>query len=365
MAAMIRRNAVQRRPMAARMAGLLLLVAVGTAAAPASADVSGLYTPADLEQSAPRLSAFVRKLYDVGVKPYLTSDELGKLGEFELRFPLPSPRDWALDFYATEDDGKQVVAMPVLSLRMVEDMATAYAWLHQSGMSYGSIDLYFSMLRYRPKADFPGGKYPPLLATLGIPANALDDKKVDELSLAFRNQAAAFLLVHELGHILYRHKGVDEIAKAQARADEVAADRFALDVLARTKTAPLGAILFFQAQVYSLPHRGEFPSRKAWEEHLLKTETHPLTVSRIAAMADYIDGPLSRGRVKEVALWRFIAIKLREVIRIMEDEPLQRCTARVAATADLSILKPRRDVPREEFMRLCKGTGERLGSTAR
>jgi hypothetical protein len=356
LAAMIRRKAVQRRPMAARLAGLLLLVAAGTAAAPASADVSGLHTPADIEKSAPRLSGFVKKLYDIGVKPYLTVDERSKLGEFELRFPLPSPKDPPLDFYADEDNGKPIVVLPILSLRMVEDMATAYAWLHHNGMSYGSIDLYFSMLRHKPKADFPGGKYPPLLATLAIPTNALDDKKVDELSLAFRNQTVAFLLVHELGHILYRHKGIDEITKARARADEVASDRFALDVLARTQTAPLGAVLFFQAQVYRLPHRGEFPTRKAWEEHLLKTETHPLTVDRIGAMADYIDGPLSRGRVKEVALWRFIALKLREVVRIMEDEPLQRCTARVAATADLSILKPRRDIPREEFMRLCKGT---------
>jgi hypothetical protein len=314
-----------------------------------------MYTPADIEQSAPRLSAFVRKLYDIGVKPYLTVDERRRLGDFEFRFPLPSAKDPAIDFYSDEDKGTPIVGMPILSLRLVEDMATAYAWLHHNGMSYGSIDLYFSMLRHRPKDDWPGGKFPPLLGSLGIPGNAHDDKKVDELSLAFRNQAVAFLLVHELGHIMYGHKGVDEITKAQARADEVASDRFALDVLARTQTAPLGAVLFFQAQVYRLPHRGEFPARKAWEEYLLKTETHPLTVDRIAAMADYIDGPLSRGRVREVGLWRFIAVKLREIIRIMEDEPLQRCTARVAATADLSVLKPRRDVPREEFERVCKG----------
>ena len=41
------------------------------------------------------------------------------------------------------------------------------------------------------------------------------------------------------------------------------------------------------------------------------------------------------------------------MVPIMEDEPLQRCTARVAAAADLSILKPRKDVPRDEFARIC------------
>jgi hypothetical protein len=37
----------------------------------------------------------------------------------------------------------------------------------------------------------------------------------------------------------------------------------------------------------------------------------------------------------------------------MEDVELQRCMARVAATADLSILKPRRDIARDEYERLC------------
>ena len=70
-------------------------------------------------------------------------------------------------------------------------------------------------------------------------------------------------------------------------------------------------------------------------------------------MVDYIEGPLVRGRVKETAVWLSIAVKLKVMIRIMEDEPLQHCTARVAAAADLSILKPRKDIPREEFERLC------------
>jgi len=323
------------------------------APAPCSADVSSMYSRSELDNAAPRLAAAVMKIYDLGVKPQLTPDELSRLHDFALRFPLPSPSDEVLNFYAVDSGGKPNVVMPILSLKVVEDMATAYAWLYQNGMSLGTIDLYFSMLCHKPKVDLPGGKYPPLLATLGIPANALEDQKIDQLSLSFRNQAFAFVLVHELGHILHKHKGYDVVTKAQARADEAEADRFALDVLARTQTAPLGAILFFQAQVYSHPHRGEFADRQAWQQYLLTTSTHPLTVDRIAAMVDYIEGPLVRGRVKETAVWLSIAVKLKVMIRIMEDEPLQRCTARVAAAADLSILKPRKDIPREEFERLC------------
>jgi hypothetical protein len=312
-----------------------------------------MYSRSELDDAAPRLTVAVTKIYDLGVKPHLNPDELSRLGDFALQFPLPSPNDELLNFYAADSGGKPMVIMPILSLKVVEDMATAYAWLYHNGMSLGTIDLYFSMLRHKRKVDLPGGKYPPLLATLGVPTNALEDRKIDELSLSFRNQAFAFVLVHELGHILYEHKGYDVITKAQARADEVEADRFALDVLARTQTAPLGAILFFQAQLYSYPHRGEFADRHAWQQYLLAASTHPLTVDRIAAMGHYIEGPLVRGRVKEVAVWLNIAVKLRAMIRVMEDEPLQRCTARVAAAADLSILKPRKDIPREEFERIC------------
>jgi hypothetical protein len=337
--------------MITRIVGVLWLMIVCSTATPCSADVSGMYPLGELEKAVPRLSAAVTKIYDLGVKPYLTPDEKSKLGDFEFRFPLPSPNDEVLNFYADYAHRKPIVVMPILSLKVVEDMATAYAWLYQNGMSLGTIDLYFSILRHKRKSDLP--KYPPLLATLGIPANALEDERIDKLSLSFRNQAFAFVLVHELGHILYKHKGYDVITKAQARADEVESDRFALDALARTQTVPLGAILFFQAQVYSHPHRGEFPDRQSWQQYLLTTSTHPLTVDRIAAMAAYIEGPLARGRVKETAVWQSIAVKLRAIIRIMEDEPLQRCTARVAAGADLSILTPRQDIPRQEFERIC------------
>lgn len=339
--------------MAAWIARVLYLFIACSAAAPCWADVSAMYPRSELDNAAPRLTAAVTKIYDLGVKPHLTREELSRLRAFGFHFPLPSPGDEVLNFYANDAGGKPIVVMPILSLKVVEDMATTYAWLYQNGMSLATIDLYFAMLRHKPKRDLPEGKYPPLLATLGIPANALKDAQIDQLSLSFRNQAFAFVLVHELGHILHKHRDYDTISKAQARADEAEADRFALDVLARTQTAPLGAILFFQAQVYSHPHRGEFADRQAWEQYLLTTSTHPLTVDRIAAMGDYIEGPLVRGRVKETAVWSSIAVKLRAMVRIMEDEPLQRCTARVAAAADLSILKPRKDIPREEFARIC------------
>ena len=42
-----------------------------------------------------------------------------------------------------------------------------------------------------------------MLVARESPDDALADKRVDELSLRFRNSAIAFILVHELGHLLF------------------------------------------------------------------------------------------------------------------------------------------------------------------
>ncbi|MGI9415742.1 MAG: hypothetical protein ACR2PM_18845, partial [Hyphomicrobiales bacterium] len=268
-------------------------------------------------------------------------------------FPRPKPKDYVLNFYAFAKDGRAVVVMPLLSLKMLEDLTTAYAWLHRNGYSLGTIDLYFAMLHHRARKDFPGGRYPPPLEALGVPETALKDPKVDENSLAFRNEAFAFILLHELGHVLYKHKGYDEITKAQARADETRSDRFALDVLGRTGTPPLGAVMFFQAQFYSLPHRGLFASAEAWQNYMHKAATHPLTGDRIEALARYVSGDLADSRPKERDIWLFIGKGLNDIVGNLNDMDLQKCMTLVAKNAPMDILRPRKDIAHAQMERIC------------
>lgn len=94
-------------------------------------------------------------------------------------------------------------------------------------------------------------------------ANAIN-KQVDTLSLSLRNEAYAFIIAHELGHIRFRHKPLAEISPIQAQKDEAKADRFALDLLERTQAPALGAVFFFQAQIFALMHRHEFALDAEW-----------------------------------------------------------------------------------------------------
>jgi hypothetical protein len=320
-----------------------------------AAELSDMYPRSALEADAQRLETAVRKIYTLGLVPTLTAGERDELGEVTFHFPMPEAGDDPLNFYAYRgEDGKAHVVMPVLSLKAVEDMTTAYAWVQVNGLRHSTIDLYYAMLRHRPAAKFPGGRYPDVLSALAIPPKAYEQAGVDTLSLSLRNEAIAFILTHELGHVLFRHKGYGEITKAQARADEVQSDRFALDVLARSATPPLGAVLYFQAQVYRFRHRGEFDSAQAWDDYLMTVSTHPMTVSRLQAMADHIAGPLARARGSERGVWVGIGRQLGKVAGILRDPDLQKCIAKVAAEAPFDVLKPRANDPKWAMEQSCR-----------
>ncbi len=319
----------------------------------AARDLTDAYPLAELKQDGERLGGRVRQLFDI-IKPTLTDAEREKLKDVVLFFPEPRQGDYFLNFYAVSHQGRAVVVMPMLSLKVLEDLATAYAWLYANGYSLSTVDLYFAMLQHRDKQDFPGAQYPPLLEALGIPEEAWKDPQVDTLSLAFRNEAMAFILVHELGHILFEHKGYNQITREQARRDETQSDRFALDVLARTGTPPLGAVMFFQAQFYSLPTRGEFATPGDWQDYLQQRATHPLTEDRLRDLSRYISGRLAQTRPSEFAIWQFIGLGLDHIIAVLRDVDLQKCIIRVAKEAPMDILRPRRQTAGDYIQQYCR-----------
>ena len=266
---------------------------------------------------------------------------------------MPKPGDTLLNFAATTDG--RFLIMPLASLKALEDLATAYAWRYERRQPLRAIDIYFAMLRYRDRKDSPGGKVPTILDALDVPKNAYAiDKKVDVLSLSLRNEAYAFIIAHELGHIRFRHKPLADITPVQAQKDEAEADRFALDLFGRTKTPALGAVFYFQAQVYSLLHRHEFPSDAEWAKHVKSVMTHPLSTDRIRAMAAFMGGPLAQSRPAEASLWIDIAGKLRGLISDFEDQELARCVVNLAKRADFATLKPQSGDIQNDIMTACR-----------
>ena len=199
------------------------------------------------------------------------------------------------------------------------------------------------MLRYKALAEFPGGRYPEPFEALGIPADALKEKAVDELSLRFFNSARAFILAHELGHILKRHgaRGRPVLER------EIEADRFALDVMARTGTIPMGMILYFQAMAHWAPNRAQYGSEADWRDFIARRKTHPLSGERLAAVAKGLRAlapAFARHDPNPEAatdVVHYIAGEMGKLVDYLEDAEMQRCVGESAAEAKLAALAPR------------------------
>ncbi|MDY6881559.1 MAG: phage exclusion protein Lit family protein [Thermodesulfobacteriota bacterium] len=309
---------------------------------------SGLYDTSKLASEKPRFESRINEMLTKAIRPSLTRDEKRALSGLRLEFPLVGMNHNPMDYYSGKRGGQGFVAMPILSLMFLEDLSTAYAWLHLRKYSLETIDEYVAMLRYKRASDFPGGRYPAPLKALQIPNNALADKKVDGLSLRFRNSAFAFILLHELGHIYFGHRGYRGITTAQARINEKKADRFALDILHRLSTIPMGAILFFQAQAYFMPSKGQLKAEgkvktdREWEHYLRAKITHPLTADRLSAMAAHLDrSAVKAGAGPDRQTLQYIATRIENIAGILADPDLQACMAVVAHRTDLSTLAPR------------------------
>jgi hypothetical protein len=296
---------------ARRLHGWIILALLGMAIAlPAHAVDPGLYDRATLDHWGQRYRVSTQKILDQVIRPALLTGERRKLENVRLDLPLHaegSQRGRPLAFYA---DGFRVV-MPVYSLKFLDDLCTAYAWLQINGYSLETISDYTAMLRYGKVRPTPA--FAPLTA-LGVPANALDDKRVDDLALGHFVTARTFILLHELGHVFHGHRGG---SGARSRMNEEEADRFAAEAMARTPLPPLGSLVFFMADA-------------SWAGYpAAETDTHPLSGARLRTLA---------GRVED----RGLAQGLRHLAELMDDADIRTGFAAAGKSATLASLKPRR-----------------------
>ena len=270
-----------------------------------------------------------------------------------VRIVLPLKGNTPLDAYSGMSGQTPTVVLPVLSLRFVEDLSVAYAWRYQYGYSLEPMDEYVAMLKYRRPEEFPVGRVPDPLAALGVPPRILEqDRRVDDLSLRLRNTAWAFILAHELGHVRFRHPGNQGVSPEVSRRNEAEADAFAVDLLSRSNTIPMGMILWFQATAGYFPNRADFGSDAAYQSWLAGAATHPVNPERMRYLATALNraarGSLSRDYA-EVA--PFIATRLEQIGAILDEPDKQRLIARCAVLGRPEDLKRLHDRPCDERLR--------------
>jgi hypothetical protein len=280
-------------------------------------DGSELYDTPTLKEWQARYTRSMNRILTEGFVPVLSGEEQRAISGARLDLPLRD--DAFLNFYT---EGRTIV-VPVSALRWLDEISTAYAWLVLNNFQLEPIEEYVAMLKHRKPRDFPGGVYPTPLRALGIPADALNDARVDNLSLRLFNSARAFILAHELGHVRLGHQG-------SSLPNEEQADRFALELMRRTATVPMGVALYFQAT--ALWFQGGPP-------------THPLNARRLRSMSRTLDamaGEFGRGGPPDdAARVRVIGRGLEQVADYLDDAELQRCVAESASRASPAVLAPR------------------------
>ncbi|HXH12601.1 MAG TPA: hypothetical protein VNP04_22885 [Alphaproteobacteria bacterium] len=306
----------------AALAVLMLLWSTSLAGAD---HLSQVYERLTLEYWGQRYVRSTTKILDEVIWPALFAEERARLGRKKpiLEFPYfgeGETRHQPLAFYVPANRAN--IVFPIFSLKFLDDLCTAYAWLQVKGYGVETVSEYTAILKYGTP---PAGGFPPPLKALGIPEHALNDPKVHELALGHFVTARTFLLLHEMGHVMQNRQGRQARTYAESVRHEQEADAFAATVMRRTPLPPIGILIFFMADA----HWSGFPASGR--------DTHPLSGARVRALADHLDNPR-------------LAKQLRDLGQLIDDPEIRAGLVATGKAGDLTALAPRRpgELPRRQ-----------------
>lgn len=304
------------------------------------ADVE-IYSKEELTADSKRYKQKFEFLLEKGLWDFMTPNEQRALQGLLIKHPLRS--QGLLTVQAVVFEGRPMVRAPVSSLKLIEDLSVAYAWRYQNGYSLEPIDEYLAILKHR---QFPGGRAPDPMTALGVPPKIWErDPQVDDLSLRFRNTAWAFIFAHELGHLRFGHAAM-KVLPAEEQRQEEEADAFAVDLLGRSDTIPMGMILWFQATAGYLKNRSDFPSDAAYFDWVQSSASHPVNGSRMRNLAAMMRRQAAAERDSNRAdVLQFIAVRLVAIGEIVEGPEMQQWLRRCAKARRVEDLKRLEDRP--------------------
>jgi hypothetical protein len=261
---------------------LALVITSCTGATVFGQDVSRLYTQEKLKADAARWSEQIQAEYRETILPQLTDEERSALRAISIEIPLTGRRGDPFEFYYA--NGK--VNLPALSLRFFSDVCVANAWLNAHGYDGTTVRDYVGVL-FREAKRSPRAPFPPVFRTLGVPDNAREESSVSNRADRNFGNTVVFLLAHELGHALKKHR-TDLRDLVEKRKQEIEADAFAIEIMRRIGQVPVGFEFWFDVEHSGHVAPVEFDSENAWQKYLSSLD-HPVTTERLEALAVAIE----------------------------------------------------------------------------
>jgi len=248
-----------------------------------SSDYSKMYARQELIKSSKIYSDNLRGVWEHDLLGRLTRSEQKQARNIKLNLPLLGQNKYPFDYYA--NPLRREVFIPIFSVKFLDDMAIAIAWLERHGCSSEAALDYVGAIRYQPQSKH---RFVPPLVALGIPDDALEDAFVNDVSGKILKSAIYFLMAHELAHVIYQHKGYKQITSRQAQQQEKESDAFALNLMRRIGVPPAGMAPFFAMASRFESAPGDFDSLSKYEDYLRDRLTHPLTSARLLSIAQKI-----------------------------------------------------------------------------
>jgi hypothetical protein len=235
-----------------------------------------------------------KKIYEKNLISIWTEDLIVKLpasyrenaSAISLNLPLYGKRAEPIEYYAKPRERE--VTIPIFSVKFYDDICIAYAYMAKHKCDSGVISDYVGMLRYQDPDNLPNRRFPPPLGALGLPPNPLDDSWVYKTSGNSLKSSIYFLMAHEMAHVLYSHRSYDLITAVEAQAQEIQADGFALEIMARIGVPPAAMAFFFSVASRFEAAPGDFATLSGFENYLRRHSTHPLTSERLNKVASHI-----------------------------------------------------------------------------
>lgn len=263
-----------------RTAKHLTAVLAATVALAQPSPAADMYPRATLEQRYLDLRGAVEATVKIDLLNALPFDQYQEVSGLRVEIPLRDKSPTAPPHTAYARTFDQTIILPIETLHFWGDMGLVFAWFVHRGCISAPISSYFYQIARTPYAT------PPLTAFNLDKERLIAIPFVDRLSYRITNTAFNFILAHEMGHLYFRHIATRDPSLSQA--NEIAADRFALDLLERRNMPPIGMAYFFMAARYM--------EGFSWDA---ATMTHPPSADRVDAIADRLraapDGFLKPG----------------------------------------------------------------------
>jgi hypothetical protein len=320
--------------------GLALAVALTHGAAAQSLDA--LYDDAEIADLAPLYERGWTDNFENVFVPAFTEDERARLQGIRFEMVPRVPGNEPFGFAARGT----TITVSAASLRFLEDVAMAYTWLDRKGHSTQSLGDYLLMLRYWNEAEVP----PKPWDALCIPADAFSDDEVAEPARRAFSTAAVFVLLHEYGHAFHRHPGNRAVPPEVSRANEVAADSFAFDLIVRVGDMPVGVPILFFTMTNLMENRADFASDSDYQSSLA-ARTHPVSPERLQSLARHMSEWASvydrNAKPGAQATALAIGLEVSRFAQLLADPGIQGLSSRVGRTAKPQDLAPR---PRGRFL---------------